>query len=193
MYQDFGKTPYGFIRIDTQAIVSLVSRHLPSGALCTAVRMRPHDRLCLVVISDRREFWSREDDLCRARAITDDLRDAGMELPRLRWIRQSRFPDQSPLVERRAYDQPSFWMNIAGAVFAFFALSLWGFLCYAGLLCAAWFISAWLISGGWSKIERLLPFLASFLKKQYNCIARQICVKVKKQDSKATKPKEKNA
>ena len=39
MYQDFGKTPYGFIRIDTQAIVSLVSRHLPSGALCTAVRL----------------------------------------------------------------------------------------------------------------------------------------------------------
>lgn len=160
MYQDFGKTPYGFIRIDTQAIVSLVSRHLPSGALCTAVRMRPHDRLCLVVISDRREFWSREDDLRRARAITDDLRDAGMELPRLRWIRQSRFPDQSPLVERRAYDQPSFWMNAACGIYAAFALSWKEFLIYAGIALLAWLLSFWLTAGGgWNRLKRIVPFM----------------------------------
>ncbi|MGN0838882.1 MAG: cytochrome D ubiquinol oxidase subunit I [Pyramidobacter sp.] len=167
MYQDFARTKLGYIRVDTGAIISLVSRWLPKDVQCSAVRLRANDRLCLVVISDRREFWSREDDLRRAHSIAADLRSMGMDLPRLQWIRQSQyFEEHPPFAEQPLYSLPSFWMNIAGAVFAFFALSLWGFLCYAGLLCAAWFISAWLISGGWSKIERLLPFLASFRRRQ---------------------------
>ena len=160
MYQDFGKTPYGFIRIDTQAIVSLVSRHLPSGALCSAVRMRPHDRLCLVVVSDRREFWSREDDLRRARAIADELRAAGMELPRLRWIRQSRTAAPEPLLtERRVWARPAFWLNAACALYALFVLPWRHLLMYAVTGAAAWALAFWLTDGGgWARIKRYLPF-----------------------------------
>ena len=160
MYQDFGKTPYGFIRIDTQAIVSLVSRHLPSGALCSAVRMRPHDRLCLVVVSDRREFWSREDDLRRARAIADELRAAGMELPRLRWIRQSRTAAPEPLLtERRVWARPAFWLNAACALYALFVLPWRPLLMYAVTGAAAWALAFWLTDGGgWARIKRYLPF-----------------------------------
>ena len=160
MYQDFGKTPYGFIRIDTQAIVSLVSRHLPSGALCSAVRMRPHDRLCLVVVSDRREFWSREDDMRHARAIADELRAAGMELPRLRWIRQSRTAAPEPLLsERRVWARPAFWLNAACAVYALFVLPWRHLLMYAVTGAAAWALAFWLTDGGgWARIKRYLPF-----------------------------------
>lgn len=160
MYQDFGKTPYGFIRIDTGAIVSLVSRHLPAGALCSAVRMRPQDRLCLVVISDRREFWSREDDMNRARAIADELRGAGMELPRLRWIRQSRFPAPAVVEERRIYSSPLFWTNAACGVCALWALPWRKFLVYAGVALGTWLLSFWLAAGGGRRrLRRLLPFL----------------------------------
>ena len=160
MYQDFGKTPYGFIRIDTQAIVSLVSRHLPSGALCSAVRMRSHDRLCLVVISDRREFWSREDDLRRARAITDELRAAGMELPRLRWIRQSRTAAPEPTIERRSWARPAFWLNAACGVYALFVLSWRQLLIYAVTGAAAWTLAFWLTDGGgWARVKQFLPFV----------------------------------
>ncbi len=158
-YQDFGKTPFGFVKIDTQAIVSLVSRHLPSGALCTAVRMRPHDRLCLVVISDRREFWSREDDLRRARAITDELRLAGMELPRLRWIRTGRSFDQPSLEERGLFAEPSFWGNAACALYACFALSWGKLIVYVFVALASWLTAFWLTSGGgWRRLRGFFRF-----------------------------------
>jgi len=160
MYQNFGKTPYGFIKIESQAIISLVAPHLPSGALCSAVRLRPHDRLCLVVISDRREFWSREDDMRRARAITDALREAGMDLPRLRWIRQTRFSDRPELDEKHVYTQPVFWVNITCSIYAFFVLSWGKLLIGACIALCAWLLSFWMtVGGGWQKLKGLFPFL----------------------------------
>ena len=146
--------------MDTQAVLSLVSRHLPQGVQCSAVRLRGHDRLCLVVINDKREFWSREDDMRRAKAITEDLRALGMELPRLQWIRQSRFLAESPYLEHSLCGQPAFWINCVCGVFAFFALSWWAMAVYAGLAFCTWLLSSWLISGGgWAKLQNLLPFL----------------------------------
>ncbi|MGI6075524.1 MAG: hypothetical protein ACOYD9_04070 [Pyramidobacter sp.] len=160
MYQDFARTSLGQIRIDTGAVMSLVSRWLPKGVQCSAVRLRANDRLCLVVINDRREFWSREDDLRRAHSIADALRTIGVELPRLQWIRQSRyFEEHPPFAEQPIYSLPAFWMNVAGAIFTFFALSFTFFIGYCVTLCGAWLASTWLISGGWNRIERALPFL----------------------------------
>lgn len=141
-------------------MLSLVSRRLPQGVQCSAVRLRAHDRLCLVVISDKREFWSREDDMRRAKAIAEDLRAMGMELPRLQWIRQSRFLAEPPYAEHSFYGQSAFWINCTCGVFAFFALSWGAFAVYVGLGCGAWLLSSWLISGGgWSRLQNLLPFL----------------------------------
>ena len=160
MYQNFGKTPYGFIKIESQAIVSLVAPHLPAGVLCSAVRLRANDRLCLVVISDRREFWSREDDMRRARAITDDLREAGMDLPRLRWIRQSRFSDRPVFEEKRVYAQPIFWTNIVCGIYAFFVLPWSRLLVGACIASCAWLLSFWLIvGGGLQRLKNIFPFL----------------------------------
>lgn len=159
MYQDFGHTSLGFIRVDTQALSYVISRRLPRGVQCSAVRLRPHDRLCLVVISDRREFWSREDDMRRAKAIADDLRSMGVELPRLRWIRQNGYLEQHPLyAEHPLYRIPSFWMTVAGCIFAFFALDWRLFAAYILVLIGVWLLSAWLISGGWNRIVKSMPF-----------------------------------
>lgn len=160
MYQDFARTRLGYIRVDTGAVMSLVSRWLPKGVQCSAVRLRANDRLCLVVIKDRREFWSREDDLRRARSIADALRTIGVELPRLQWIRQNRyFEEHPPVAEQPLYCLPAFWMNIAGVIFAFIALNFASFVGYCLTLCGAWLTSAWLASGGWDKVGQLLPFL----------------------------------
>ena len=122
--------------------------------------MRPHDRLCLVVISDRREFWSREDDQRRARAIADELRAAGMELPRLRWIRQSRTAAPDPVVERRAWARPAFWLNASCGLYALFVLSWRQLLVYATIGAAAWALAFWLTDGGgWARLKKFLPFV----------------------------------
>ncbi len=160
MYQDFSRTELGVIRVETQVIVTLVSRWLPKGVQCSAVRIRANDRLCLVVINDRREFWSREDDLRRARSITEDLRAMGMDLPRLQWIRASNYlKEHPPYAEHPLYALPSFWMNIAGGLFAFYALSWELFVIYCVTVSCVWFVSSWLVSGGWHRIKRSLPFL----------------------------------
>lgn len=96
----------------------------------------------------------------RAKAITEDLRAMGMELPRLQWIRQSRFLVESPYLERSLCGQPAFWINCVCGVFAFFALSWWTVAVYAVLAFCTWLFSSWLISGGgWAKLQNLLPFL----------------------------------
>ncbi|MDY3868874.1 MAG: hypothetical protein SOZ52_05840 [Pyramidobacter sp.] len=160
MYQDFGRTALGSIKIETQAVVALVSRHLPKGVQCSAVRMRAHDRLCLVVISDKREFWSREDDLRRAKSIAEDLRVIGMELPRVQWIRQNRFLSEPSFAEHPLYGLPSFWAMLVCAIFVCCVVPIKTTVVYMLLGAATWLTATWVISGGgWGHLQDLIPFL----------------------------------
>lgn len=96
----------------------------------------------------------------RAKAITEDLHAMGMELPRLQWIRQSRFLAEALYVEHPLCGQPAFWMNCVCGIFVFFALSWWSWIIYVGLALCTWMVSSWLISGGgWAKLQNILPFL----------------------------------
>lgn len=160
MFQFFGRSRLGSLFVDSQVFVSVVSRWLPAGVRCYAVRLRAHDGLCLVVLSDRREFWSREDDLRRARGIVADLRGLGVELPRLQWVRQSRFlEERPPYVENSLFSMPLFWMNLAGVFFAFFVLSWKMFVLFCAVMSGAWLISTWLLSEGRRWFVRVLSFL----------------------------------
>ena len=166
MYQDFGRTVLGSIKVETQAVISLVSRHLPRGVQCSAVRLRPHDRLCLVVISDKREFWSREDDLKRAKAIAFDLKIIGMDLPRVQWIRQNRFLSDPPFADHPLYGMPSFWAMLVCTLFVCLVMPLKDLLIYIGLGAASWLTATWIISGGgWGHLQDLIPFLKRGLKR----------------------------
>lgn len=160
MYLDFGRTADGSIKVEAQAVASLVSRHLPRGVQCSAVRLRANDGLCLVVIKDLREFWSRDDDLRRARAIAADLKCMGMDLPRLQWIRQGNSPQMSSSrFSAPVYCFPCFWAVIGGAVAAFAFLPWQRFALCLVAAFAVWFAaSLFFASGIPAKLRGAFPF-----------------------------------
>ncbi len=95
----------------------------------------------------------------RARAIADELRLAGMELPRLRWIRQSRYFEQPPLEERGALSEPSFWAAAACGLYACFALTWGKLIVYFCIASASWMAAFWLTTGGgWNRLRNFIPF-----------------------------------
>lgn len=159
MYQTIAMTPFGPVRIDDRLLTALAARLLPVGVTCSAVRVRAADRLCLMVISDEREFWSREEDMRTARKITSELHNMGFDRPRLRWIRQTRFPHTViPFAEEHSlYRTPFFWMNIFCWIYAFSALSLKQFAVFVAVGAAGWLISEWFITRGFSKIKNYFP------------------------------------
>lgn len=161
MYLDFGRTADGFIKVEAQAVASLVSRHLPRGVQCGAVRLRAHDRLCLVVINDTRDFWSRDDDMRRARAITDDLRSMGMDMPRLQWIRQNRASaGNATHFALPVYCYPCFWAAVGGSAAAFAFMPWAEFALCIAVSFFVWFAASWLIAGGFfAKLKDAVPFL----------------------------------
>lgn len=160
MFQIYGQTKLGIITVSTEGLVDLVSRHLPKGTYCSAVRFRSHDGLCLVMINDRREFWSREDDMRRARAIAADIKSLGHLMPRVQWVRQGISHPEIPLSEHPVVGSAFFWTLIALCIYMLFVLSWqsYAFFLLAGF--CSWRLAAWLISeGGWNILRDLLPML----------------------------------
>ncbi len=160
MFQDFGRTRLGAIRVSTEGLETLVSRYLPVGAYCSAVRLRPHDGLCLVMICDSREFWSREDDLRRARAMTTDLKSLGIRIPRVQWVRQGLSRSESPLSAHPVLGSPFFWTLMALALCGALLLPWKLFVLFLGVGLCSWRLAVWLISeGGRRSLHDLLPIL----------------------------------
>ncbi len=160
MFQDFSRTRLGAIRVSTEGLEALVSRYLPQGAYCSAVRLRPHDGLCLVMICDSREFWSREDDMRRARAMTTDLKTLGVKIPRVQWVRQGLSRSDTPLSAHPVLGSPFFWTLMALALGGAVVLPWKSWLILAALGLGSWRLAAWSLSeGGRRSLHDLLPIL----------------------------------
>ena len=154
----FDQTPRGSISVSTKTMTDLVARHLPRSVACTSLRFRRHDRLCLVLITDRRSRWNRWDDQQRAQAIVSDLKMLGVSMPRLQWVRTTSDEEMEELRRSpaRLVERPLFWTLTAAAVLAPVMMTFHRSVVFWALCGAAWWVSHWLLRrGGLEKLKRL--------------------------------------
>lgn len=143
----FCENPIGQVTLAHEVLDNLVSRALPLGVTIVSIRYREQDRLCLVLLSDRRNRFDAEQDQACARLLVARLKDLGVERPRVQWVRATPESELRELKLRRSsvIHRPLFW------AFLFLQLQNWIFMDWPDAMLAttlggaAWQLAHWFL------------------------------------------------